>query len=175
MIKHLWLVIFLQGLLALALGIICVLWPVKTLLAVTWFTGAFLLIESIIAIVIAFWPGDKHGLTGILVLEGIIGLVFALLIMAWPALTLNVLFLGLGIWAVAVGLVGIVKVVLSKHPHHVNEPNLFSSLFKLLVGFLLLSQPVVAVSLVEIFLGFFLIILGLGTTIYALKYKSFLD
>ncbi len=173
--KHYWLLVFLQGLIALALGLVAILLPGKTLVLLTWFVGAFLLFESVLLIIAAFWPGDKNGTTGILVFEGIIGLVASILIMSWPQVTLEVIFLLFAIWAIAVGIIGVVKVVFSKHDHDVNHSTLFSSLFKILVGFALLSFPQFTVSLVVIMFGLFIVITGLSEMVYSLKYKEYLD
>lgn len=174
--KHYWLLIFLQGLIALVLGIAAVLWPAKSIVGLTWLIGAFLLLESVLIIIAAFWPTqEKNQSSGIMILEGIFGLLFALLVMSYPQVSLQVLILFFAIWAIVSGIIGTFKVIFSKAESELNQSNLFISLFKILVGILLFASPTFTVGLAIVLFGFFLIITGLGTSIYAIKFKTALD
>lgn len=171
--KHYWLVLLFQGLLAIIIGLAAILSPEKTILALTWFAGAFLLFESILLAIAAFFPGEKSGSMGIMLLEAIIGFVAAILIMSWPEVTIDVLFLIFAIWAIATGLIGIVKVVFSKHKHEVNHPHLGGSLLRLAIGFLLLSYPTASINLIMILFGAFVLVAGVAETAFAFKFKEF--
>ena len=69
--------------------------------------GLFAIIDGIVDIVDAIRYRGAAGMTGRIVL-GVISIVFGVLMVAWPGVSLEVLVVIVGIWAVVAGVVQIV-------------------------------------------------------------------
>ncbi len=102
-LRRYWWLFLIRGILALALGSFAVAFPGATLAALVLLIGAYLFLDGVVAIVKAFQVvrSDKHWWA--LLLEGILDLVVALVIFAWPGLSLIGLAYLVGYWAIVTG------------------------------------------------------------------------
>lgn len=163
--------LILQGLLGIFLGAVLIIWPVKTLVTVTWAAGAFLTIDAIILIVYSFFTPRKNHKELFLV-EGIVALIFGLLIIASPDQALKVLVFIFAVWALAMGIVQIVKGLFSTtETVNMMKISIFTGLFGLLVGFLLFAFPLGTVALVQIIIGLIILVFGIANFVYAFEAK----
>lgn len=165
------LLLVLQGILGIILGAALIIWPVKSIVAVTWVVGAFLVIDAILLIVYSFFTPNKNH-TQLFIVEGILALVFGLLIIAWPEQALKVAVYFFAVWAIAMGTVQIVKAVFSKDEDaRAVKISVITGLFGLLVGFLLFSFPLGTVLITQIAIGLAILVFGIANFIYAFKVK----
>lgn len=97
----------LRGVLAIAFGVAAFVWPGLTLYALVLLFGAYALVDGVVAIlsVIRHRTGDHRGLV---VLEGVVGIVAGIAAVAWPGITALALVLLIGVYAVLTGVAELV-------------------------------------------------------------------
>lgn len=92
-----------RGVIAVIFGILALVWPEATVLALAVLFGAFALVDGVGSLMGAF---DRHGGPGhrtMHVVVGVAGIALGILTLLWPGVTAVVLALLIGAWAVATG------------------------------------------------------------------------
>src|ERR1700728_5129199 len=77
----------LRGLVAIVVGVIALALPGITVGALVILFGAYALIDGIAAIIAAYRSSRAHERWGMLLLEGVVGIVTAAITAVWPAIT----------------------------------------------------------------------------------------
>jgi uncharacterized membrane protein HdeD (DUF308 family) len=110
-LSHHWWVFAARGVLAVLFGILALVWPALTLLALVLLWGAYAIVDGVLALVAAFRTRDRGRAVWALILIGIAGIIAGFLTFAWPAITGLVLLLLIAAWAIVVGILQIVTAV----------------------------------------------------------------
>ncbi|GAA2396582.1 HdeD family acid-resistance protein [Dactylosporangium salmoneum] len=104
-----------RGVLAVLFGIVAVIWPGLTVLALALIFGIFAIVTGVEQLVHAFRPapGPSNVVTGFADgtsprlargMAGVVGIVLGVMVLVWPGLTAVVLAILVGVWAVVTGL-----------------------------------------------------------------------
>ena len=104
--KNWWLFVVL-GSICLIAGVLAIVWPGKTLLALGLFAGIYLIVAAIMEIVEAI-AGDPDGRTMSAIL-GVISLIAGLILLRRPGTSLLAIVIALGIFLVAEGVIRVVR------------------------------------------------------------------
>ena len=107
--RRLALLLGVRGLLAVAFGVLLLVWPDITLLALTYVFAAYVLVDGIGMIVSGV--GDRGSRRWFYVLAGVVGVIAGLAAAFWPDVTVLVLVLWVGAWAVVTGVLEIAAAV----------------------------------------------------------------
>ena len=110
LVSKYWWVFALRGLLAVLFGLIAISWPGLTLVMLVYVFGFYVLFEGVLSIIAAFGRRDEKNWWVVLV-EGIAGVVFAILTFSWPAITAVLLLVFIAIWALATGILKIIAAI----------------------------------------------------------------
>lgn len=164
--------ILLQGIVGIVFGILLIVWPLKSLVFITWLIGAYLLLHSIILIVYGLLlpKGENKGLK---VLHGIVGLIAGVIFMSGTVTVLEVLVFFFAIWSLAVGIIEILVAILNKEDdEELNAIQIFSGLFAILVAVLLFVYPTQSIAFVQIILGLAVLAAGVSTLVHGLKVRK---
>ena len=103
-----WWIPVVRGVFAIIFGILALVWPSETLLILILIFGAFAFVDGIFAVVAAIRFASHHEKWGILLLEGIVGILIGLLAYAAPAaIALFFLYFVAG-WAIVTGIFEII-------------------------------------------------------------------
>jgi uncharacterized membrane protein HdeD (DUF308 family) len=94
-----------RGVLAVAFGVLVLVWPGITLLALAFVFAAYVLADGIGLIVSGV--GARGGRRWSYVLAGVVGLIAGIAAAVWPGVTVLVLVLWVGAWAVVTGVLEI--------------------------------------------------------------------
>lgn len=106
LLARVWKVIAAQGVIAIAFGIVLLVWPSIGLATMTGVVGAFALITGCAAAVAAFrLPKEAKDARIWLALQALIGLTIGIAVLVWPDLSSKALLYTIAIWAIAVGAV----------------------------------------------------------------------
>jgi uncharacterized membrane protein HdeD (DUF308 family) len=104
LLARVWKLIAAQGVIAIAFGIVLLVWPSIGLAAMTGIVGAFALITGCAAAVAAFrLPKEARDARIWLALQGVIGLAIGFAVLAWPNLSAKALLYTIAIWAIMAG------------------------------------------------------------------------
>jgi len=101
-----WWVIALRGLLAILFGIVALVYPGVTLLALALVFGAYIFLDGVLAIGAAIGQGGREAVW--YVLEGILGIAVGLATFFNPGMTGQALVFLVGLWAILTGVFEVV-------------------------------------------------------------------
>jgi len=103
-----WWLLLIRGILAIAFGVLALLWPDLTLLTLTFLWGAYAIADGIFALGAAtLGKGRETARRLWLALIGLAGILVGLLTFVWPEITAQVLLLFIASWAIITGMLQI--------------------------------------------------------------------
>ncbi|RZU01866.1 uncharacterized membrane protein HdeD (DUF308 family) [Kribbella rubisoli] len=155
-----------RGLLAIAIGVVSVVWPHITV-------GAFVILFAVYAFIAAgmdavraFTSGGAGGVVGNLLLS-LLSLAAGVIALVWPGPTATVLTLIVGWWALFTGLVEIAMVFTSGRRAGERAWLILSGLISIVFGVALFIRPDLgALSLATVF-GLYSIFFGISSLVVA--------
>jgi uncharacterized membrane protein HdeD (DUF308 family) len=106
MLSRKWWVVALRGVLAIGFGIVALLYPGITLLALALVFGAYTFLDGVFAIGAAFGHGGREAVW--YVLDGIFGIAVGLATFFYPNITAQALVYLIGLWAILTGIFEVV-------------------------------------------------------------------
>ena len=95
-----------RGALSIALGVVILVWPGISLVALTIVVGAYALASGITEVGYAFTDEAKSQ-RGWFVFSGLVGIAFGVMVLAWPGISSLALLYVIGAYAVAIGILTI--------------------------------------------------------------------
>ena len=98
-----WSLLILQGLVSLVAAVVAVVWPVITLVAMTWIVAILAIVSGALMLSAAFTLNMEHGRWW-LALGGVASLIFGILLVLQPLIGAVVLILWLGAFALVFGI-----------------------------------------------------------------------
>src|SRR5262245_15301192 len=106
-----WWTLVLRGVAAILFGSIAFAWPGITFTALVFLFAGYALVNGVLAISGAVRAAEANQRWGILVFEGVIGILAALVTVLWPAITALALVYIIGAWAMITGIAEITAAV----------------------------------------------------------------
>jgi len=103
-----WLLI--RGIVGVLFGIVALVWPGITLLALILLFGVYALIDGIVNLVLGFTSPIPH-VRWLHVLEGVVGIVLGVAALVWPGVTLLAVVFLVAAWAIVEGVLEIVAAI----------------------------------------------------------------
>lgn len=111
-----WWSLAIRGAVAILVGIVTFVWPGITLTGLVFLFGAYALVDGIFSIAGMVKAAQSHERWGSLLLEGMVGIMAALVTMFWPAITAISLIYVVAAWALITGVFEIAAAIrLRKH------------------------------------------------------------
>jgi len=111
LLSECWWLVMLRGLAGIAFGILTFVWPGLTLWTLILFYGAYVIIDSVTALLAAATGYAKPFSLWWLILVGLSGVAAGLVTIFWPGITALVLIIFIGTWAIAHGLLEIIGAI----------------------------------------------------------------
>lgn len=106
-----WWMVLLRGIFAVLFGILAILLPGTALLTLILVFGVFVFFDGILALVAAFRAAEHRRNFGLLVIEGILGIIVGLISILRPGSAVQGLVIAIAVWAVLSGISEIVQAV----------------------------------------------------------------
>jgi uncharacterized membrane protein HdeD (DUF308 family) len=168
-----WWAVALRGVIAVIFGLLALIWPGITVLALVALFGAYCLVDGVIAIGTALFGGAARfegagaGRRVWLAVEGIAGVVAGIITFAWPGITTLVLLWLIAFWALVTGVMEIVVAIRLRRELQGEWLLILSGALSVLFGILLIVWPasgaLALVTLIAIYaLIFGAALIGLG-------------
>jgi len=149
----------LRGALAVAFGLIALIWPGITLGVLVALFGAYVILEGILALVAAY----KHRVeksSWLILLEGVAGILVGLFAFIWPSLTALILLIFIALWAIITGILKLAAAI-ELRKEIVGEWILgLAGAVSILIGILLIANPGPGVLAVVWLIGLYALIFG---------------
>src|SRR5215831_12714448 len=162
-----WWSLVIRGIVGIVVGIVSFLWPRVTLNALIVLFGVYALIDGVVNLTGAVRAAEAHERWGVLLLEGIAGILAAVATGFWPSITALALIYIIGAWAILTGVAEIGAAIRIRR-HVTGEWMLaIAGVLSILFGVLILAVPLAGALVITLWFGayaflFGIVLLGLG-------------
>ena len=156
-----WRGLAIRGALALLFGIITLIWPGLTILALVLLFGAFVLVDGIIILagVLGKAPGTEDR-RALLIFRGVLGVGIGIMTLIWPDITALSLLWLIAAWAIITGILEIaVAISMRRELRHEWLLGIFGVL-SLLFGIMLAITPGAGALVITWLIGWYALISG---------------
>jgi uncharacterized membrane protein HdeD (DUF308 family) len=162
-----WPLVLIRGVAAIAFGVICLVWPAISLLALVLLWGIYALVDGVNAIV---WGASSRWWS--MVVVGVVSVLAGLIAFFWPAITALALLYLIAAWAIVRGVVEIAAAVRLRHEIE-NEWLLgLGGIASLALGVLIAVFPGAGALSVVWLIGVFAVVFGALAVGLALRLRS---
>ncbi|MCU1239087.1 MAG: hypothetical protein JWP63_7054 [Candidatus Solibacter sp.] len=167
-----WWALVIRGMAGIIFGILALLWPGITLVALIFIFAAYALVDGVASLVGAVRAMGQHERWGVLVVEGIVGIATALITVFWPGITALALVYVIGAWAVVTGLLEITAAVRLRQIISGEWLLFLSGMASLLFGFLVMIVPIAGALAIAIWVGIYSLVFGVMLTMLGFRMRS---
>lgn len=167
-----WWAVALRGAVAIVFGILVLVWPGISLLALLVVFGAFALVDGIFSIVAAVRAAKGHENWGSLLLVGITGVLAAIVTWFWPGITALALAFVIGAWAIVTGILSIVAAIELRREIRGEFWLGLSGALAILFGILVFANPAEGALAIVWLLGVFAILFGVSLLALAFRIRT---
>jgi uncharacterized membrane protein HdeD (DUF308 family) len=166
-----WWAIALRGVLGILFGIIALVLPGPTMLSLVLIFAAYLLIDGVLAIVAAVRAARHHNKWGWLTFEGIVNIITALVMVAFPAGAVLAFVIVVAVWALLTGGLMIGAAIRLKGDHG-RGWLIFGGITSMIYGVLLLVAPLIGALVLTWWLGAYALVFGVALLVLAFKLRA---
>jgi uncharacterized membrane protein HdeD (DUF308 family) len=153
-----------MGILSIVFGVVCIVWPGLTLEALVYLFGGFVAVSGILSLAYTVMAIRDHETWWPALLIGIVNIAASVAVFTYPTLTAAALVYVLAFWAIFTGVFEIgASLVTARFLW------LVSGLLSLLVGFILLANPVAGALALVLVIGFYSVVWGIIFVIDAIR------
>lgn len=150
-----------RGIIALAFGLVAIIWPGITLNMLVILFAIFAIIDGASSVITAIVTGRKSDRWWSLVLEGIVGLVVGAIMLVWPDITLLVFIYLIAIWAIVTGLFEFAISFSLKEVKSARWFMLVAGIVSLILGILIFFYPKASLVVIAWLIGIYAIVFGI--------------
>lgn len=165
-----WWVLALRGVAALVFGVLALLAPAITLVVLTIWFAAFMAVDGVLATVAGIGALTHHRHGAALIAEGVLSLVVAAIVLAWPGVGIAGFVLLAAIWALVTGAALLWAAIALPLPSGRFLMGA-AAVLSLLLGILLIVHPVLGALTLAIWLGAYAIVSGVVMLLLAFRLR----
>jgi uncharacterized membrane protein HdeD (DUF308 family) len=155
-----WWSLAIRGIVGIAVGIVSFLWPGVTLAALVIFFGAYALIDGIVNLTGAVRAAEAHERWGVLLLEGMVGILAAVASVLWPAITALAFVYIIGAWAILTGVFEIGAAIRIRKYVTGEWLLAIAGVLSILFGVLILAVPLAGALVITLWFGAYAFLFG---------------
>jgi uncharacterized membrane protein HdeD (DUF308 family) len=155
-----WWSLVIRGLVALIVGIIAFVLPGITLAALVILFGAYALIDGVVSFIGAWKASRTHERWGVLVLEGIAGILASVVTILWPGITAFALVVLIAAWALVTGAFEIAAAIRLRKYITGEWLLALSGIASIIFGFLMIVFPLAGALAIAYMVGIYALVFG---------------
>ena len=155
-----WWSLVVRGLVALILGMVAFVWPGITLAALVILFGAYALIDGVVSFAGAWKASRAHERWGVLVLEGMAGIVASAVAILWPGITAFALVVVIAAWALLTGAFEIAAAIRLRKVIAGEWLLALSGVASIIFGFLMIAFPLAGALAIAYMVGIYALVFG---------------
>lgn len=159
-----------RGVVGVAFGLMALIWPGITVLALVILWGAYAIADGVLAIAIGF--AGRSGDRWIHVLTGVLGVVAGVVAFAWPGMTAFVLLVFIGAWAIVTGVMYLVTAWRVRHEVTGEWLLALTGVASIALGLVLFLQPEAGAVGLVLFIGVLAVVWGGFTVVLGFRMRS---
>lgn len=141
MLARHWWVIAMQGITAIAFGMITLFWPILTLRALILIFGIYAAIDGVLAVVGTIVAAGRRQQWAGLLLHGLVGIAVGALVLAYPGVTTLFLLYAVAGWTLAMGVYELVAAGQLRRVIHGDCGLSFVGILSIVLAVLLVISP----------------------------------
>ena len=161
----------LNGALAIAAGVVILLWPGISLYALTLLVGAFALARGLVGIVSAF-SADTKGERGWVVFSSLLNIAVGIIVLVWTGISALALLYVIGAYAIVLGVVAIGAGFWLPLDGTDSVLTIVTGLVSILFGIVIFSSPGDGALATLTLIAAFLLIIGISELVVAIGGKK---
>jgi uncharacterized membrane protein HdeD (DUF308 family) len=166
-----WWAFAIRGVLGIIFGLIAIFQPGVTMLSLVLVFSAYAFVDGVFAIIASVHAARQHQKWGLLVLEGIVNIIAAIVAFLWPGITvLSFVFL-VGTWAILSGGL-MLSAALRLNIDHGRWWLAFGGLASVIYGVLLIGAPFIGALVLTWWLGAYAMAFGFALIAAAIKLRA---
>ena len=160
MISHYRTMFLLRGIAAILFGVLALVWPGLSLAVLVYLFGIFAVVSGITVVAAALRNRDMHG-WGVLLFEGILGVLAGVVALIWPGITALAFLFLIASWAILTGVLELVAPLAFLMTFWRALVFALSGLVSIVFGVLIAAQPAAGLLTVVWLIGTFAIVIGI--------------
>ena len=166
-----WWVLAIRGVLGIAVGLLALVLPTATMLALVLLFAAYMLVDGVFAIMAAVRAAREHERWGLLVLEGVADIVAGVIAVVWPGITVLAFVLLVAAWAIVSG--GLMLVAGYRlNIEHGRWWLLLAGALSVAYGALLAVAPMIGALVLTWWFGAYALLFGVALLVLAFRLKA---
>jgi uncharacterized membrane protein HdeD (DUF308 family) len=166
-----WWLLALRGLLGVVFGIVALIMPVATILALMLLFSAYMLVDGCFALYTAVRAMRRHDSWGMPLIQGIANIATAAIAFLWPEITVVAFVLLLAAWSIVSGCL-MIAAAYNVDRQHGRGWLAFGGVISLLYGFLMILAPLLGAVVLTWWLGAYSIVFGVALIVLAFRLRS---
>jgi uncharacterized membrane protein HdeD (DUF308 family) len=168
-----WWLFTLRGGLALLFGVMALVWPGITVLALVLLWGAYALVDGVTGLYLSFtqreWPTADRVMQGVF---GAVGLVAGIVAIVWPGITAGALLILIALWSIVVGVLQIAAAIRMRKVITNEWFYVVTGALAVLLGIILLASPGAGALALIVTIGIFAIMWGVVLLLFSFRLRS---
>jgi uncharacterized membrane protein HdeD (DUF308 family) len=164
-----WWTLLLRGVVAVLFGLAALFWPGKTLFVLILLFGAYTLVDGVFAIVGGITDSSRRWF---LLIEGALGVVAGLILLAWPDLGALVLLYVIAFWAIVTGVMEILAAISLRREIDNEWMMILGGGLSVLFGVILAVLPGAGLLSLTWLIGAYAIIFGIAFIVLGFRVRN---
>jgi uncharacterized membrane protein HdeD (DUF308 family) len=149
-----------RGLVAILFGVLTLVWPRLSLTVLVFLFGLFAVIGGITAVAAALRNHEEHG-WGLLLFEGILGILAGAVALIWPGITAFAFLFLIAAWAILTGILEFVAPLAYPMSGGRAVLMVLAGIISVVFGVLIAIQPAAGLLAVVWLIGIYAILIGI--------------
>lgn len=158
-----------NGILAILFGIIAILFPGITIIGLAVYFAITLLLGGILLTVSSVNNRKRFSNWQLMFIEGIVGILIGIIILARPETAAAFFIVIMGIWAMVVGLVFLISYFRLSLPSIIKPFHMITGIISILIGLIIMLNPFDSTRVIVILIGIYAIAYGVFSIINTRK------
>jgi uncharacterized membrane protein HdeD (DUF308 family) len=169
-----WWLLALRGLLGMIFGIVALVIPMATILALVLLFSAYMLVDGCFALYTAARAMRRRDSWGMPLIQGIANIVTGAIAFLWPGITVLAFVLLLAAWAIVSGCL-MITAAYNVEGGYGRGWLAFGGIISLLYGFLMILAPLIGAVVLTWWLGAYSLVFGVAVIVLAFRLRSLRD
>ncbi|MCR6490200.1 HdeD family acid-resistance protein [Amycolatopsis sp. OK19-0408] len=172
--RQAWPIAAVRGVFAVLFGLFALIWPGATVLVLAILYGVYAIIDGVGGLMQAFRPGDgaHRAAYGIL---GALGIVAGVLVLVWPGITVLLLALLVGLWAIVTGVAEIAAAIRLRKQIRGEAFLIAAGAISVIAGVLIVINPIAGAFGIALLVGVYALIYGIMLLVLAFRLRKLGD
>ena len=170
-----WWALALRGVAAILFGLLAFILPDITLTVLVLLFGAYMLVDGILAIVAAVRTRGSDTRWGLLIVEGVLGVLAGIIAFVWPGITALALLYLIAAWSIVTGVLEIVAAIRLRREIEGEWALILGGILSVLFGVLLAVLPGPGILALVWLIGAYAVAFGVILIVLAFRVRNEAD